>query len=301
MRILLPHFSWNIFHWAILSLGITMSHLWWNIFHGAILCRGRTLSHFSWNIPHWAIADSPISGRLPAIFHDSVTIKHLFQNRSLLAYPSILPGMDYVLSSIIDGHQLHLGLREGKPVVRALFRGAVLELIPPDKFRSDDDFDLPHSLIDNCVHWLDLHTRKVEIRQPPNIWRSTAANWKLDLDSFQAHRGNSTLVNPQSKTFQAIAKIFAHFESPHHLTVVQPEERSLSVELRRLELSFFVNAKGWLESPQLRAEINDNREHILLSLCCSFEVAISRLIILTIRSCRRCRYLVWPSLENYPH
>jgi hypothetical protein len=115
-------------------------------------------------------------------------------------------------------------------------------------------------LIDNCVHWLNLSTGEIEIRRPPHIWRSKPSNWRVNVHTQKGYRRQSTLVNPQSRTFQAITSIFDQFEDPHQITVYQPERGSLSVELRRLELSFFVNHMGWLESPQLRAEINDSQD-----------------------------------------
>lgn len=194
-------------------------------------------------------------GKLPAEYRTSAVLKQLFGNQSLLTYPSFLPGMTYMLAAINYGHQIHFGFRNGILVVRALVRNTILELIPPDKFGNLQNFDLPASLIMNCVHWLDLNTGIVEIRQQPNIWRSKGSNWILDFNTRYASRRTVTLVDPQSPLFSRVARIFSKFEYRHHLTVFQPNSRPLSVELRRLELSFFVNGRNLLECPQLQAEI----------------------------------------------
>ncbi len=207
---------------------------------------------------HFLVMGQPI-GRLSPVYQECVTVQTLFGNQSLLTYPSHLPGMSYALTVNMNGHQIHLGLRSGKTFVRALYRGTMLELIPAAIFHSATNFDIPFSMINNCVHWLDLKTGIIEIRQHPHIWYSRPGNWTLNVNTRKAQRRTVTLVNPQSKVFQAITNIFRYFEYPQHITVFQPESRPLSVELRRLELSFTVNSRGWLESSQLRAEIDDNR------------------------------------------
>jgi hypothetical protein len=163
---------------------------------------------------------------------------------------------------------LYFRLHNGMAIIRARFRGNLLELIPPEKFYVNrKNFDLPASLINNCVHWLDLSTGEIEVRQPPNIWKSKIGNWRINVHTQQGYRRNSTLVNPQSRTFQAITSIFDHFEDSNQITVYQPEKGALSVELRRLELSFSVNPRGWLESQQLGAEINGDRMSFILPRC----------------------------------
>jgi hypothetical protein len=77
--------------------------------------------------------------------------------------------MTYILAIIMNGHQIHLRFRNREVYVKARVRDTVLELIPPQVFRTLDHFDLPASLVNNCVHWLDLRSRVIEIRQPPHI------------------------------------------------------------------------------------------------------------------------------------
>jgi hypothetical protein len=87
-----------------------------------------------------------------------VVLQQLFGNQSLLTYPSSLPGMTYMLAIIINGHQIHLGFRDREVFVRARVCDTVLELIPLQVFGTLEHFDLPASLVDNCVYWLDLRT-----------------------------------------------------------------------------------------------------------------------------------------------
>jgi len=168
--------------------------------------------------------------------------------------------MTYMLAIIMNGYQIHLGFCDREVFVRARVRDTVLELIPPQVFGTLEHFDLPASLVNNCVHWLDLRTRVIEIRQPPNIWTSKQSNWLLDFSTGYATRRTSTLVDLHSPLFQRIARTFEHFESRRHLTAFQPDWGRLTVELRRLELLFFVNGNNLFQSPQLKSEIDLNQD-----------------------------------------
>ena len=120
----------------------------------------------------YLLIDGQPLGKLPAEHRNSGILEQLFGNQSLLSYPSGLPSMTYRLAMCFNDHQIHLGFRNGKIFVRACVRGAILELVPSEIFSSPSGFDLPASLVENCVHWLDLNTGVMEIRQEPHIWKS---------------------------------------------------------------------------------------------------------------------------------
>ena len=219
----------------------------------------RQTAHFHLLEGHMLVMGKA-AGKLPAEHRTSPVLQQLFRNQSLLTYPSALPGMTYVLLIVVQGHQIHIGFRKGNLIIRAYTGHTILELIPAHKFENSPSFDLPSSLITNCIHWLDLHTGLIEIRQQPNIWRPKDSNWVLNFNTRRALRRTVTLVDPQSPLFSRVARIFSKFEYHNHLTVFQPQYRSLSVELRRLELSFFVNRRNLLECPRLQAEITTDQD-----------------------------------------
>ena len=181
-------------------------------------------------------------------------------NQSLLIYPSGLLGMTYMLAIRMYDHQIHVGFRNGKLIIRAYLYGSILEYIPPEAFGDPLNFDLPSSLVKNCFHWLNLKTGVIEIRELSNMWRPSSSNWRLDFNTRFAHRRQVTLVDPQSSLFQRIAHIFEGFEYRHELTVLQPTKGTLSVQLDRLDLSFTVNKNGLLGSLQLRSEVDPNQD-----------------------------------------
>ncbi|KAH8810980.1 hypothetical protein F5884DRAFT_897492 [Xylogone sp. PMI_703] len=208
---------------------------------------------------HLLINGQPL-GKLPPEHRNSVVLKQLFGDQALLTYPSTMPGMSYMLAIDMYGYQIHIGFRQGSLVVRALKGSSTLELIPPEIFGVLSNADLPGFLIENCVHWMDLNTGIIEIRKQTNIWKSMQSNWLLDVNTRQAQRRTSSLIDPHSMLYKRVARIFEGFEYRPQITVYQPAKGRLKVELRRLELSFSVNERNLLESPELQCEIDPDQD-----------------------------------------
>ncbi|TVY57510.1 hypothetical protein LCER1_G002023, partial [Lachnellula cervina] len=216
--------------------------------------------HFHVLEGHLLVDGKPI-GKLPARYTTHIILKELFGNQNLSSYPSNLPGMNYTLTVVQYGHQIHLGFRNDRLIVRALLGNRLLEFLPREIFFCPHNFDLPASLVDNCVHWVDVRTGNIEFRQRPQIWHTKKeSNWTLDYSKRRAYRRTSTLIDPNSSLFRLFSRTFEFFEANRFLTVVQPEKSALFVELRRFELAFFVNTRGCLESSQLRAEIDFDQD-----------------------------------------
>ncbi|EER23013.1 hypothetical protein CPC735_020410 [Coccidioides posadasii C735 delta SOWgp] len=212
------------------------------------------------------IVDGQPLGKLPAKHRKSVVLEQLFGEQRLLIYPSSLFGMTYMLAFPMNGHEIHFGFRDTDLIVQARVRGTILEYIPPAIFGDLQNFDLPGPLIANCVHWLDLNSGIMEVRRRPDIWKSKSSHWCVSIRSREAwrqkryNRPGSLLIDPHSGLFQLVAQVFDHFEYRHGLTVFQPPKGHLSVELRRLELSFTVNLGGLLQCRQLQAEVDPNQD-----------------------------------------
>ncbi|KAL1614319.1 hypothetical protein SLS56_012136 [Neofusicoccum ribis] len=207
------------------------------------------------------IDGKPLS-QLPAEYRDNWILNELFGKQNIFTYPSYLPGMDYTMNFAPEGHQIHFGILGKSLVIRARYRGHTLQLIPRDVFGSFEQLDLPASLVENCIHWLDLTTGVVEVRQKPDIWIQRDSNWSVDLRCRLARRRRVFLVNPGSALFNHVANIFQGFEHRARLTVFQPEAKkgSLSVELCRLDLNFSVNGNGQLYCRELQAEVDPDQD-----------------------------------------
>lgn len=135
-------------------------------------------------------------GKLPVEHRKSAQLIELFGHQNLPTFPSSLPGMTYglAINTGLHGHQVHIGFRNRQLIIRAVHRRRLLELIPREIFGNGTNFDLPAPLIQGCFHWLDLHSKVIEARQQPNIWKSKASNWRIDLKKNQAYRRKSILI-----------------------------------------------------------------------------------------------------------
>jgi hypothetical protein len=218
--------------------------------------------HYNFVEGHLLVDGKPL-GRLPRDIRESNEVRQLFGNQHLLTFPSTEFGMSYVLASRVNNHKIHFGSRKGNVIIRAWYRDELLEYVPSRLFIGAERVDLPDGLISNCVHWLNLNKRCLEIRRSPILWKTRVNDWIIDLKKWQAQRSNRTLlVDPNSPLFQQVSDIFLHFEDPRRITVFQPvhSRGSLSIELRHLELSFFVNSKGLLQCRESNEEIDPNQD-----------------------------------------
>jgi hypothetical protein len=218
--------------------------------------------HYNYIEGHLLVDGKPL-GRLPRDVRESDEVRQLFGAQHLLTFPSAEFGMSYVLASRINNHEIHFGSRNGRVIIRAWSRDELLEYIPSQLFVGRETVDLPDGLISNCAHWLNLNTRCLEIRRRPSLWKTRLNDWRIDLIKRQAHRSHrSLLVDPNSSLFGQVASIFRHFEDSRKMTIFQPvhSKATLSVELRHLELSFFVNSKGLLQCRELNEEIDPDQD-----------------------------------------
>ncbi|PWY75305.1 hypothetical protein BO94DRAFT_578003 [Aspergillus sclerotioniger CBS 115572] len=196
-------------------------------------------------------------GKLPNELQDAPIVRQLFGNQSFFAYPSALPAMTYRLRSLYNGHEIHLGMRMNKIIIRARTRDAVLEFVDKNVFVKDGAFDVPAPLVEDCVHWLNLTTQQLEFRGKPQIWiPNRPGNWILDVAQRRATRRTVALVDPFGPLSVKVMKIFRDFEEAKHITVFQPSSHRITVELKRMNLSFTVNQKGRLFSKELRCEVS---------------------------------------------
>jgi hypothetical protein len=236
--------------WILLSLkSASDQHTYvvhYNYVYGTLLVDGQEMSTL------------PLKYRTHAIY------RLLFGNKNPIVFPSPLRGMEFAFSETIRfGHRIHLGYRNGRLIVCAEQGGKRLEFIPAESLGSD----LPMPLIENCYHWLHVYDGHVEIRQK-DPWTSKLGNWWIRWHPsgfFYAVRrfeeaAQTTLLEPGSDLVQSITRIFSHFEYPSQILVFASKDGKLTVELKRMELGFFINYHGLLQSPRLGAVIVQNQD-----------------------------------------
>ncbi|KAB8269441.1 hypothetical protein BDV30DRAFT_251350 [Aspergillus minisclerotigenes] len=197
------------------------------------------------NSDMWIVstAAAPGSSR-PQLVHYHILEGHLLVDLKpvgkLPAEIRTANNMTYMLSTLREGHQIHLGLQGGKVVIRA--RRTV--------FGIGTMADVPTPLLDDHFHWIDLASGEVEFRRRAHMWwHKRPRNWMLNVGTRQAARGQSLLVDPHSKVFHQIVGIFENFEAADRLVAFQPVKNNLSVELKRMDLDF-----------TLRSEVDPNQD-----------------------------------------
>ncbi|KAK5657566.1 hypothetical protein OQA88_3140 [Cercophora sp. LCS_1] len=207
---------------------------------------------------------SPMS-KLPPDIRDSPHVKELFGDQYLVTYPSPRLGMSHMVARRQGRYLIHLGHRNGRVVIQAVDRnGSVLEYVPSTVFLGNDTYDLPLDLVEDCVHWLDLGSGRLEVRRKPNVWHVREKDWILSLGDRRVRRRRSgaCLVGPRSPVAQMVAGVLGGFAGERRLVISQPlkPDGPLSVELRNLNLRFRVNSHGLLECRELGAEVDPNQD-----------------------------------------
>ena len=207
------------------------------------------------------LVDRQKLGRLPKEYANHMFFQRFLGDRVHSTRPSPLPGMQYVLAALIDGNEVHFGVRDNSQFVRAVCGPQVLEAIPSDIFLGlAEDSDLPMALINGHFHWLDLKMGRLLVRPQTTMWHHKESDWSLDLSTGQAWRRYSRLVDVRSSIFQRLAMTFEPFERRSQLLVFQPSMRNLSIHLHNLKLNFSINRYGFLICQELRAVIDDNQD-----------------------------------------
>ncbi|KAL8894689.1 MAG: hypothetical protein Q9192_004123, partial [Flavoplaca navasiana] len=209
--------------------------------------------------------DGQLLGRLPEEFARQDFFQKFFGDRIFLTRPSYLEGMSYMFVSLVERHEVHFGFRNGYRFMRVTPQSSmntVLEFLPASIFLGNDAPDLPLPLINDHVHWLDLHTGVIEVRPQATMWRAKDSDWRIFLATRKGlRRGRSELVDPRSPLFGQIAQVIEPFENRTKMIIYQPLnlKSNLTVDLPGLELKFEVRHDR-LESRHLRAYIDIDQD-----------------------------------------
>jgi len=222
--------------------------------------------HFHMLAGHILVDNTP-QGKLSEHFRTSPVLDELFGKINLYAVSSGLPGMKYRLTICPYGNQIHVGIRNGSVVVRVYQEGKLWEILDRSIFQRPGQVfaDLPNSLVHDCIPFLDLQSRIVELRRKAgNIWIFFRTDWWLNMYNWRVARSTTnrtfTLVNYHGRLYDRVIGTFRNFEDYSQIIVYQPNQGPLEVELRRLELKFLVNHRFLFESQKLGCEVPVNQD-----------------------------------------
>ena len=151
----------------------------------------------------------------------------------------------------------------GELVIRAKKYGHsdVVQLIPPHVLASD----LPSILIEKHVHWLNLCTGTIEVRPLLSLWHSSEDNWCtwFVVGRHFMVRGCFMLFDIRSPTWKMLSGLLKPLQDPQDLMVMRDCRTStVSVDLPRYGLSFFINSDWDLESCHPRGMVYDRDQSI---------------------------------------
>lgn len=213
------------------------------------------------------LIDGQEMSTLPLTYRRNPLYRSMYGDRNPMVFPSALPGMSWTVSEPEKGGQhVHLGFRQNVLVVRATRNGSTYEFIPQGVFGTTSR-DLPAPFLKDCYHWLDVRSGEIEIRRQ-EMWISRPGNWwihGLAYGQCQIVRragfpGETRLLNSSNETVQHISTIFRHFTDLNQIIVFAALNGKITVELKSLELSFFISSNGLLHSPRLGAVITANQD-----------------------------------------
>lgn len=243
---------------------------WW------ILLELRSPISSGHNHPHFVhynyvygtlLIDGQEMDTLPLKYRRNALYQAIFGDRNPIVFPSPLQGMSWAVSEPTKrGQRVHLGLRQGTLVIRTLHHDQLHEYIPATVF-GITSFDLPTPLRVGCYNWLNVRTGELEIRRH-DMWISKPGNWWISGISYgqcvvvrrAGQQSETRLLTAYNETVQRIGAIFNSFVDLSQILVFATREGKITVELKPLELSFYINESGLLQSPRLGAIVTQDQD-----------------------------------------
>ncbi|KAH7882696.1 hypothetical protein F5I97DRAFT_1984083 [Phlebopus sp. FC_14] len=220
-------------------------HVNFNLFDGTLLVDGKSL------------------GRLPSVITQHPFYGSIFGKQVLDVIPADIPGMEFGTRGLIFGYQVYFARKGVQLLIRAKCEEApdLLQLIPPEKLESD----LPAPLVRGHAHWLKLSTRTIQVRPLDKLWEHSSESWAINFAQghYSMRKGSSTLIDIRSSSWAMISRRLEPLERPENLIITLDCDDAnlgaptLSAELPRYGLSFFVDKDGELQSRNIRDMVYD--------------------------------------------
>jgi hypothetical protein len=250
-------------------VSVSATGTWWILLELKSTSRSHEHSYFvHYNYVYGTLLiDGQEMCTLPLTYRRNPLYRQTFGDRNPIVFPSPLQGMSWAVSEPMKGGQrIHLGFRQRTLVVRAVQHDQLFEYIPAEVFGVISR-DLPAPLIDGCHHWLNIRKGELEVRQQ-DMWVSKSRNWWIHGITYgqcqiirrNGHHSATTLLNSSNETVQRISAIFRSFVELNQILVFASRAGRITVELKPLELSFFINDGGLLQSLQLGAIIPQQQD-----------------------------------------
>jgi hypothetical protein len=211
------------------------------------------------------LVDGKRIGKVPNNIKNTTLFLQLFGNSVLRVFASDLPGMNCRISQHIEGNEVHLGIRDGKSVVKARLNGEVFIAIPRTTFHET----LPGHFIDSFHHWMNEGTGEIEFRPLDRPWHTDEANWKIQFSSSDLSTARATLrqssrclIDMHSTVGKTVTSVFRALDAPAccHITLDELRPSQLEIELPRYNLHFAVSKNGEIRSLEFNALVDTDQD-----------------------------------------
>ena len=204
------------------------------------------------------LVDGVPLGRLSTMYTKSESYLRILGAQLIRVLTADMEGMQYVSTQPVNGYVIYFGVRENDVSIRFKQGSQIWELAPHSIFSKD----LPYAFITEYTHWLNIETGEVEFRPKNNPWKSSPDYWRLMCrqgSNPELVQGKRKLVDVYSRTFAVATKIFGALDEWQHIHVTLEDDHHLDVALPRLDLRFFLNAKGDMECYKLRRIVDPDQ------------------------------------------
>ncbi|KEQ74499.1 hypothetical protein M436DRAFT_34467, partial [Aureobasidium namibiae CBS 147.97] len=211
------------------------------------------------------LVDGKSIGKVPDSIKNNNLFSQLFGGSVLRIFASDIPGMDCRISQHIEGNEVHLGMRDGKLIVKARLNGQMFVAIPQKTFNEA----LPIHFVEYFHHWMNESTGEIEFRPLDQPWHTDEANWKMhfssiDFGTAQAtlQQGSKCLIDVHNTVGRTVTAVFRALDTPTHchITFNKLEQSQLEVDLSRYNLHFTVSNKGQTKSLEFNALVDADQE-----------------------------------------
>lgn len=154
--------------------------------------------------------------------------------------------------------QVHLTMRDGKLIVEAVIENHHLRLIPHQVMEPD----LPKTLTEGFVHWMDLKSHEIDFRPITSPWEPQKQTMRLYFDRAglsYMEIGERRLVDPRSDLGKAVLGILEALEEHQHIKITASSS-GVEIEVPRFRLDFIIIHDGRLEPKQLGSIMDPDQE-----------------------------------------
>ena len=204
------------------------------------------------------LVDGVPLGRLPSMYTESESYLRILGAQSIRVFTADMEGMHYMSAQPINGYTIYFGVRGNDVSIRFKQGSQIWELVSHRVFSKD----LPSAFITDYTHWLDMENGRIEFRPKTDPWKFSPDYWRLARGKEpkpELVQGNRKLVDVRSRTFAIATKIFGALDESEHIHVTLVNDNRLEVALPRLDLRFFLNAKGDMECYELRKIVDPDQ------------------------------------------